>query len=137
FLMRAKALVVFPGGYGTCDELFETLTLIQTRKMNPIPIILFGREFWESAVNFPFLEDEGMISPGDRDLFRFAETADEAWTIIAAHYSARGQVYAGRPDPASTPPPAPAARAAPSGAPPPAEPTLRPAAAEQAAAPRR
>jgi uncharacterized protein (TIGR00730 family) len=86
FLLRARALVVFPGGYGTCDELFETLTLIQTGKMAPIPIILFGREFWEQAIDFVFLEEEGMISPPDRQLFRYAETAEEAWTMVAAHY---------------------------------------------------
>jgi hypothetical protein len=103
FLLRAKALVVFPGGYGTFDELFETLTLIQTRKMKQIPVILFGREYWEQAVNFAFLEAEGMISPGDRDLFSFAETAEEAWETIAAHYRALGEHYAGRQDPAPPP----------------------------------
>jgi hypothetical protein len=86
FLLRARALVVFPGGFGTCDELFETLTLVQTGKMAPIPIILFGREFWEQAIDFPFLEEEGVISPRDRELFRYAETAEEAWEMIAAHY---------------------------------------------------
>ena len=86
FLLRARALVVFPGGFGTCDELFETLTLIQTGKMPPIPIILFGREFWEQAIDFPFLVEEGVISPRDRELFRYAETAEEAWKMIAAHY---------------------------------------------------
>ena len=87
FLLRARALVVFPGGFGTCDELFETLTLIQTGKMPPIPIILFGREFWEQAIDFVFLEEEGMISAPDRQLFRYAETAEEAWNMIAAHYA--------------------------------------------------
>lgn len=82
FLLRAKALVVFPGGYGTMDELFEVLTLRQTGRMQHIPVILFGREFWEKAVNFQFLADEGTIDDEDLDLFRYAETADEAWQMI-------------------------------------------------------
>ena len=90
FLMRAKALVVFPGGFGTCDELFETLTLIQTQKMPAIPVILFGRKYWETAINFKFFEDEGMISPEDQHLFFFAETAEEAWEIITEYYLKKG-----------------------------------------------
>jgi hypothetical protein len=86
FLLRARALVVFPGGYGTFDELFETLTLIQNEKMQPVPIILFNREFWEKAINLDFLVDEGVISPGDKHLLEFVETADEAWQIILDHY---------------------------------------------------
>ena len=82
-LMRAKALVAFPGGYGTLDELFETLTLVQTRKVNPIPILLFGREFWERVINFDALVEEGTISPRDLDLFQFVETAEDAWAIIS------------------------------------------------------
>jgi uncharacterized protein (TIGR00730 family) len=82
-LMRAKALVAFPGGFGTLDELFETLTLIQTQKVNPIPILLFGREFWERVINFDVLVDEGMISPRDLDLFQFVDTAEDAWDIIS------------------------------------------------------
>jgi len=82
FLMRAKALVVFPGGYGTLDELFETLTLIQTRKIKPIPVLIFGREFWERVISFDALVEEGTISPEDIELFRYAETAEEAWEII-------------------------------------------------------
>ncbi|MBI4603220.1 MAG: LOG family protein, partial [Planctomycetes bacterium] len=88
FLMRAKALVVFPGGFGTFDELFETLTLIQTRKIKPMPVILFGKEFWEKAVSFELLVSEGVISPEDRRLFRFVETAEEAWKIIQDFYAA-------------------------------------------------
>jgi len=84
FLMRAKAVAVFPGGFGTFDELFELLTLIQTTKMAPIPILLFGRAFWEKVVNFQALADEGVISPEDLGLFRFVETADEAWAIVCA-----------------------------------------------------
>lgn len=82
FVLRAKALVVFPGGYGTLDELFEVLTLRQTRRMQDIPIILFGRSYWEKAIDFHFLADEGAINDEDLDLIRYAETAEEAWEII-------------------------------------------------------
>jgi len=82
FLMRARALIVFPGGYGTMDELFETLTLIQTRKVKPVPVLLFGQGFWERIINFEALVDEGTISPEDLDLFQFVETAEEAWQVI-------------------------------------------------------
>lgn len=81
-LERAKAAVFFPGGYGTCDELFEVLTLLQTRKIAPLPVVLVGRAFWRSAVDFGFLVDEGMIDPCDAALFRFSETADEIWAAI-------------------------------------------------------
>jgi hypothetical protein len=83
-LMRAKCLVAFPGGFGTLDELFETLTLIQTGKIRRIPVLLFGRSFWERVVDFQALVDEGTISAGDLGLFRFVETAEEAWEIICA-----------------------------------------------------
>lgn len=83
FLIRAKALVAFPGGYGTLDELFETLTLIQTRKMPPVPVVLFGREFWEKAIDLDFLVEEGTIAPEDARLVSYAETAAEAWETIA------------------------------------------------------
>jgi uncharacterized protein (TIGR00730 family) len=79
---RARALVAFPGGYGTLDELFETLTLIQTRKIKPIPVVLVGRSFWRGAVDFDFLVDEGVIDPEDAELFWFAETAEEIWDGI-------------------------------------------------------
>jgi len=82
FLMRARALVAFPGGYGTLDELFETLTLIQTQKVKSVPVLLFGREFWERVVNFEALVDEGTISPEDLDMFQYVETAEEAWQVI-------------------------------------------------------
>ena len=82
--MRAKSLVAFPGGYGTLDELFETLTLIQTGKIKPIPVLLFGRSFWERIINFQALLDEGNISPKDLEIFQYVETADEAWEIISA-----------------------------------------------------
>jgi len=88
FLMRAKALVAFPGGYGTLDELFETLTLIQTEKVPPVPVILFGRSFWEGVVDFAKLEEQAMISPSDLSLFSFAETAEEAWNQIAEFHAA-------------------------------------------------
>jgi uncharacterized protein (TIGR00730 family) len=83
FLMRAKALVVFPGGFGTLDELFDALTLRQTRRMQEIPIILFGRDYWQRVIDFQFLADEGVIADGDLDLFSFAESPEEAWNIIA------------------------------------------------------
>lgn len=86
FLMRAKALIVFPGGYGTLDELFETLTLIQTRKISPIPVLIFGREFWERIINFEALVEEGTVSPEDIELFKYVETAEEAWEIISRIY---------------------------------------------------
>lgn len=86
FLMRAKAVVVFPGGFGTLDELFEALTLIQTKRMAPIPLILFGEKFWRSVVNFEFLADFGTIAPEDMNLLHFAESADDAWKIISDYY---------------------------------------------------
>ena len=82
-LMRAKALVAFPGGFGTLDELFETLTLIQTQKVTSIPVLLFGRHFWERVINFNALVEEGTISEKDLDLFRYVETAEAAWEIIS------------------------------------------------------
>ena len=86
FLMRARALVAFPGGYGTMDELFETLTLVQTRTIKPLPVILFGDEFWGKAVNFDFLVSEGVIAPEDKNLFHCVEKAEEAWKIIREFY---------------------------------------------------
>jgi uncharacterized protein (TIGR00730 family) len=95
FLMRAKALVVFPGGFGTMDELFETLTLAQTGKIRRFPIVLCGREFWERAVDFQFLVEEGVIGPGDLGLFTYAESAAEIWEAIRAFYRA-GELKAPR-----------------------------------------
>lgn len=86
FLIRARAVAVFPGGFGTFDECFELLTLIQTGKIKPMPIMLFGREFWGRVVNFEALVEEGVISPDDLDLFRFVETAEEAWDYMCAFY---------------------------------------------------
>jgi predicted Rossmann-fold nucleotide-binding protein len=80
--MRARAITIFPGGFGTLDELFETLTLIQTKRMKPVPILLFGREFWENIINWDALKDAGTIAPEDLDLFRYVETAAEAVAII-------------------------------------------------------
>ncbi|WP_118135805.1 LOG family protein [Oceanicella sp. SM1341] len=82
FLLRAQAVAVFPGGFGTLDELFETLTLVQTGRMEPLPILLFGREFWERIVNWEALADAGTISQDDLRLFHFVETAEEAWEIV-------------------------------------------------------
>jgi uncharacterized protein (TIGR00730 family) len=87
FLMRAKALVAFPGGFGTLDELFEALTLIQTDKTKRIPIILFGKDFWAQLINIDFLVNEGTISLEDLDLFRYASTAEEAWQMIQDYHS--------------------------------------------------
>ena len=86
FLMRSIALVCFPGGFGTLDELFETLTLVQTGKSRRRPILLFGREFWSKLINFDHLIDTGMISPGDTGLFHYVESAEDAWRCLADHY---------------------------------------------------
>ena len=83
FLMRAKAIAVFPGGFGTLDELFETLTLIQTQRMEPTPVLLFGEAFWRSIINWDNLADAGTISNEDLNLFSFVETAEEAWAKIS------------------------------------------------------
>ena len=87
FLMRARALVAFPGGFGTFDEFFETLTLIQTKKVKPVPILLFGREYWQRVINFDAMVDEGTIDPEDLDLFQYVETASEAWAVIKSFYA--------------------------------------------------
>lgn len=86
FLKRARGLVACPGGYGTLDELFETLTLIQTRKIKPVPVLLLGREYWQRIINFEALVEEGTIDEADLDLLQFVDTADEAWQIIKKHY---------------------------------------------------
>ena len=89
FLMRAKALVAFPGGYGTLDELFEVLTLIQTGKITPLPVVLIGEAFWRRAIDFDFLVEEGMIASTDRELFQIVDSADQAVQIIDRFYGGR------------------------------------------------
>ncbi len=87
FLMRAKAMVAFPGGFGTMAELFEALTLIQTRRMQPIPVVLFGRDYWRRIVDWELFVEEGTISPDDLELIHYAETAQECWQIIQDFWS--------------------------------------------------
>lgn len=89
FLIRAKALVAFPGGFGTLDELFETLTLIQTGKVTEVSVVLVGRAFWERLINWEFLVEQGLIGPQDLGLFHYAETAQEAWDLIARNHAVR------------------------------------------------
>lgn len=91
FVLRARALVAFPGGYGTLDEMFETLTLIQTRKIAPMPVVLVGKKFWKKAVNMDFLVDEGVIDAEDRELFWYAETAADIWSGINQWYEEKGE----------------------------------------------
>ncbi len=86
FLLRAKAIAVFPGGFGTMDEMFETLTLIQTDRMKPVPFLLFGRDFWTNVINLDELARQGTISPDDPDLFHIVDSAKEGWDIISNHY---------------------------------------------------
>ena len=87
FLLRARAVAVFPGCFGTMDEAFELLTLIQTGKIAPLPIVFFGREFWEQVVNIQAMADEGVASPDDLDLIHFVETAEEAWQYVCDYYA--------------------------------------------------
>ncbi|AYQ29164.1 MULTISPECIES: TIGR00730 family Rossman fold protein [unclassified Polaromonas] len=86
FMMRAKALVVFPGGFGTLDELFEVVTLVQTRKAKPVPIILFGSSYWQRLLNTDMLVEEGVISPNDLKLFQYVDDAQVAWDLIKDFY---------------------------------------------------
>lgn len=87
FLIRAKAVAIFPGGFGTMDEMFETLTLIQTGRMERVPFLLFGEEFWRTIIDFKKLAEFGTISPEDVDLIRFVDTADDAWQAVSEHYA--------------------------------------------------
>lgn len=96
FLLRARALVAFPGGYGTLDELFETLALVQTRTIQPVPVVLVGERFWKGAVDFDFLVEEGVIDPEDRELFWYAETAEEIWDGILRWHELAGEPLAPR-----------------------------------------
>jgi hypothetical protein len=86
FMLRARALVCFPGGYGTLDELFEALNLVQSGKAQPMPILLFDEKYWRRIVNFEAMAEEGVIAPADLQLFRYVESAEAAWRAICAHY---------------------------------------------------
>jgi predicted Rossmann-fold nucleotide-binding protein len=89
FLLRARAVAVFPGGFGTFDEFFELLTLIQTGKVRPLPVLLFGREFWTRVVNFDALVEEGVIAPHDLEIFHWCEDAESAWQFVQDFYEER------------------------------------------------
>jgi len=89
FLIRARAVVIFPGGFGTLDELFDVLTLIQTGKTKPMPVLLFDEAYWRRIVNFDALAEEDMISPADRDLVQYVETPEAAWQAIVEFYGER------------------------------------------------
>ena len=86
FLQRARALVAFPGGFGTLDELFETLTLLQTGKASKVPVVLFDEQFWRKLINFDLLVEEGLISPQDLQLIHFVDSAEAAWQVICDSY---------------------------------------------------
>ncbi len=90
FLRRAKALVIFPGGFGTFDESFGVLTLVETRKVDPLPIIFVGEEYWKKMLNFEMFVEEGVIDPEDLDIFKFAESAEEAWEMILQWHTDNG-----------------------------------------------
>jgi len=101
FLLRARAVAVFPGGFGTFDEFFELLTLVQTGKVRPLPILLFGRDFWSRMVNFEGLAEEGVIAPHDLELFHWCEEADEAWDFVQRFYEqhpAAARIHSGPPE---------------------------------------
>jgi uncharacterized protein (TIGR00730 family) len=102
FMQRARALVAFPGGFGTLDELFETLTLIQTRKMPAVPVVLVGRDYWQRVFDIDFLVNEGTIDAEDRDLFGYAETAEEAWRMVCHWHAAAGTPHFPAPPPLSS-----------------------------------
>ncbi|UCE23578.1 MAG: TIGR00730 family Rossman fold protein [Candidatus Zixiibacteriota bacterium] len=98
FMLRAKALVAFPGGYGTMDELFEALTLVQTKKVKPLPIILFGEKYWRSLIDFDYLVEEGTIDEEDLGLFVYADTAKDAWDFIRYFYASHDSAEVKQPD---------------------------------------
>ena len=87
FLLRARAVAIFPGGFGTLDEFFETLTLIQTGRMDRIPLLLFGMEFWKKVINFEALAEAGTIAPDDPELFTVVDSAEEGWNVVREHYN--------------------------------------------------
>ena len=87
FMMRAKALVAFPGGFGTMDELFETLTLVQCKKAKPVPIVLFGTEYWKKVFHPENMLEEGVIAEEDLQLFHYVDTVEDAWEVIRAFYA--------------------------------------------------
>jgi len=91
FMRRAKALVIFPGGYGTLDESFELLTLVQTRTTKPLPIVFVGKSYWTKIIDFDGLYEEGVIDEEDRELFHFAESAEEAWSLILHWHQTNGK----------------------------------------------
>ena len=93
FLMRARALVAFPGGYGTLDEIFETLNLVQSRTIEPVPVVLVGEAYWRRVFDADFLVREGMIDARDRALFRYAESASETWQTILDWHKSRGTPF--------------------------------------------
>ncbi|MEZ5758357.1 MAG: TIGR00730 family Rossman fold protein [Emcibacteraceae bacterium] len=95
FLMRAKALIAFPGGFGTMDELFETLTLIQTRKIKPLPVVLVGEAYWRKVFDIDFMVEEGVIDEEDRDLFWYAETARDIWDGLLCWHEQNGETIIG------------------------------------------
>jgi uncharacterized protein (TIGR00730 family) len=86
FMMRAKALLAFPGGFGTLDELFEVLTLVQTKKAKPLPIILFGSDYWRRLIDFDVLVEEGMVTAEDLALFHFSDDPQQAWELVRDFY---------------------------------------------------
>jgi uncharacterized protein (TIGR00730 family) len=90
FLLRARAVAVFPGGFGTFDEMFELLTLVQTGKVKPLPILLYGRDFWSRAIDFDMLVEEGVVAPDDLKLLKWVETPEEGWRFVCDWYSAKG-----------------------------------------------
>ena len=90
FLLRARAVAVFPGGFGTLDEFMELLTLVQTGKMKPVPILLFGKAFWSRIINFEAMAEEGVINHEDLALFNWVETAEEAWAVVVKFYALEG-----------------------------------------------
>jgi len=97
FLLHARAVAVFPGGFGTFDESFELLTLIQTGKIAPIPVLFYGKDFWNRVVNFEALVEEGVISPRDLGLFHFCETAEEGWEIVQDFWRGKDHTRIERP----------------------------------------